>query len=252
MLTLWAKVHVAAFPARSILTFHEIPPSTRSLALSRQPSLILFSLGLMIPHAMKHHVTLCSFFLAGSLAWATPTPSGSTASVTLNFPQNDIGDILSLYTSLTHYKIIRDSVRYGPLALSIPEPVTPQKAIDIIEKTLFTNGFSIIQVDADTVEIDGPGKNPRGNGVPTISAASQLPAQERLVSYLFTFKHAKCAKMLELFQQYLMPLKMYTSFICAEDANALWVTERTSVIRQLLIAAEKLDVPPTSHSDTKP
>jgi hypothetical protein len=58
--------------------------------------------------------------------------------------------------------------------------------------------------------------------------------------------------MRDLFKQHLMPIKMYTSFLCAEDANALWVTERTSVIRQLLIAAEKLDVPSTPHSDAKP
>ena len=47
MLTLRAKVHVAAFPARSILPLNEIPSSTRSDAPSRQPSLILVSLGLM-------------------------------------------------------------------------------------------------------------------------------------------------------------------------------------------------------------
>ena len=206
----------------------------------------------MIPLAMKHHVAVYSLGLAVSLAWAAPIPSGSPASVTLNFPRNDVGDILSLYASLTHYKIIRDSVRYGPVVLSIAEPVTPQKAIEIIEKTLFTNGFSIIQVDADTVEIDGPAKNPRANGVPIVSDASQLPTQERLVSYLFKFQHVDCAKMRDLFKQHLMPIKMYTSFLCAEDANALWVTERTSVIRQLLIAAEKLDVPSTRHSDAKP
>ena len=50
MLTLWAKVHVSAFPARSILTSHEIPPSTGSDAPPRQPSLILFSLDEM--HAL--------------------------------------------------------------------------------------------------------------------------------------------------------------------------------------------------------
>jgi hypothetical protein len=45
MLTLRAKVHVEALPGRSILTLDESPPSIRSRAPPRQPSLILFSLG---------------------------------------------------------------------------------------------------------------------------------------------------------------------------------------------------------------
>jgi type II secretory pathway component GspD/PulD (secretin) len=196
----------------------------------------------MIPRAMKYQITICSLMIAVSLASATP-PSESPVSVTLNFPQNDVGDILSLYASLTHYKIVRDSVRYGPLSLSVPGPLPPPEAIDIIEKTLFANGYSIIQVDANTVEIIGPGKNPRAEGVPTISEPSQLPTHERLVSYLFQLKHADATKLQQLFAQYLSPPKPYTSFLRLPDVNAVWVTERTSVIRELLKLVEKIDVP---------
>src|SRR3954464_3500435 len=41
MLTLRAKVHVAAFPVPSVLAFDKIPHSTRSDAPPGQPSLIL-------------------------------------------------------------------------------------------------------------------------------------------------------------------------------------------------------------------
>lgn len=192
---------------------------------------------------MNYQIAICSFVFAVSLASATPAPSDTPATVTLNFPQNDPGDILSLYASLTHYKIVRDSVRYGPLSLSVPGPLPPEEAIDIIEKTLFANGYSIVQVDASTVQIIGPGKNPRSEGVPMVSEPSQLPAHERIVSYLFQFKHADATKVQQLFAQYLSPPKPYTSFLRPPDVNAVWVTERTSVIRELLKLVEKIDVP---------
>jgi type II secretory pathway component GspD/PulD (secretin) len=204
----------------------------------------------MIPHTVKHHIAIGWVTLATALG--APTPSTTPASVTLNFPATDVRNILSLYESLTHFRIIRDNFVQGKVMISVAEPLPPEKAIEIIERTLFTNGFSIIQVDANTVEINGPGKNPRANGVPTFSNASELPTQERLVSFLFKFRYTDCAKMRELFKQHLLPVKMYTSFFCADDANALWVTERTSVIRQLLVAAEKLDVPPARRSHAEP
>jgi type II secretory pathway component GspD/PulD (secretin) len=157
-----------------------------------------------------------------------------------------------LYESLTHFKIIRDNFVQGRINISVAEPVSSAKAIEIIERTFFADGFAIIQVAPDTVEIVGTGRNSRGNGVPTISDPTQLPEQERVVSYLFQFKYADAKKVQQLFAQYLSPPKSYTSFLRAEDTNTLWVTERTSVIRQLLVTAGKIDVPPTQPSRSPP
>jgi type II secretory pathway component GspD/PulD (secretin) len=169
--------------------------------------------------------------------------------VTLNYPHTDVREILALYESLTHFKIIRDNFVQGKVSISVAEPVTPEKAIEMIERTLFADGFAIIQVAPDTVEIIGVGRHARGSGVPTISDAADIPSGERLVSFLFRFSHADSRKVADLFARYLSPPKPYTSFLNVHGANALWVTERTSVIRQLLVTAEKIDVPPAA---TKP
>ena len=166
-----------------------------------------------------------------------------TATVKLDFPNTDVNQVLSLYESLTHFKIIRDNFVQGKIIIVVAEPVTPEKAIEIIERTLFADGFAILQIDPDTVEIIGLGRNARSTGVPTISDRKHLPVQERLVSYFFQFKHADAGNVQQLFAQYLSPPKSYTSFLRPPGVNALWVTERTSVIRQLLVAAEKIDVP---------
>jgi hypothetical protein len=175
---------------------------------------------------------------------AAAAAADQPASVKLDFPNNDVNEVLSLYESLTHFKIIRDNFVRGKIQILVNEPVTPEKSIEIIERTLFADGFAILQIDPDTVEIIGVGRNARSTGVPTITDPKQLPVRERLVSYFFQFKYANAEKILRLFAQYLSPPKTYTSFLQPPGVNALWVTERTSVIRQLLVAAEKIDVPP--------
>lgn len=200
---------------------------------------------------MKTHIAISSLLFAASLALASPAPPASTP-VTLNFRDIDVREILPLYESLTHFKIIRDNFFQGKVTISVAEPVLPEKAIEIIERTLFANGFAIIQVAPDTVEMVGVARNGRGNGIPTISDPAYLPAQERLVSYLFKFKYARAKDVQQVFAQYLSPPKSYTSFLRVEDANAVWLTERTSVIRQLLVAVEKIDVPAAQQGHVPP
>jgi type II secretory pathway component GspD/PulD (secretin) len=173
-------------------------------------------------------------------------------SVTLNFPDTDVREILPLYEALTRFKIVRDNFVQGKISVTVAEPVSPDKAIEIIERTLFANGFSIIQVEPDTVQIVGAHRNGRSNGVPTISDPALLPTRERLVSFLFQFKNAEARKVADLFAQYLSPPKTYTSFLAVDGANALWVTKRTSVIRELITVAEKIDVPASQKSASPP
>jgi hypothetical protein len=120
--------------------------------------------------------------------------------------------------------------------------MTRDEAIQIIERTLFADGYPILQIDPKTVEILGAGRPGRGNGVPTISDPKDLPVGERLVSYLFKLKHRSPEKMQSVFAQYLSPPKAYTSFLIVPEANALWVTERTSVIRQLIKVIQEVDI----------
>src|SRR5256886_3011331 len=133
--------------------------------------------------------------IAAAVVIAAAGPCGAAApadaaSVTLNFPNTDVNEVLSLYESLTHFKIIRDNFVQGKIMVVVAEPVARDKAVEMIERTLFANGFAIVQIDPDTIEIIGPGHNPRGNGIPTISDPNQIPTQERLISYFFQFKYA--------------------------------------------------------------
>jgi type II secretory pathway component GspD/PulD (secretin) len=158
--------------------------------------------------------------------------------------------VLRFYESLTGFKIIKDNFVQGKITVSVAEPITRDKAIEIIERSLFGNGYSIVQIEPDTVEVLGAGRNARSHGVPTISDAKDLPSGERVVSFLFKLKHRDPEKIQRVLAQYLSPPQAYTSFLIVPDTHALWVTERTSVIRQLIKVIEEVDVPESAVTST--
>ena len=180
--------------------------------------------------------------LAAQNQTATTDPK-EAALVKLQFPLADVNDVLRFYESLTGFKIIKDNFVQGKISVSVAEPVSREKAVQIIERSLMGNGYSIVQIEPDTVEIVGSGRSPRNHGVPTISDPKDLPKGERIISFLFKLKHRSPEKMQQTFAQYLSPPMAYTSFLIVPDTNALWVTERTSVIRQLIKVIEETDVP---------
>jgi type II secretory pathway component GspD/PulD (secretin) len=172
----------------------------------------------------------------------TPGPSPRTYS-TPSCRVVDVCDLLEQYASLTHLKVVRDNFVQGKVSIDDVGGLPREKAIDIIERTLFSDGFSITQIAPDTVEVTGTGKNARAIGVPVISDPKALPVHERLVSFVFNFKYRSAEEIQQVFGQYLSPPKTYTSFVAEPKSNTLIITERTSVIRGLIETAAKMDVP---------
>ena len=157
----------------------------------------------------------------------------------------DVCDVLEHYAALTHFKIIRDNFVQGQVSIDDLTTLLPEKAIQIIERSLFGDGFAIIQIAPDTVEIVGAGKSARAMGVPIVSDSNEVPLHERVISYLFAFKYRSAPEMQQVFAQYTSPPQAYTHFVATDPrgSNTLLATERTSVIRRLIDIAAKMDVP---------
>ena len=163
-----------------------------------------------------------------------PSPGSATV---------DVLDVIKEFASLTHLKVIRDNFVQGKIAIDDLAGLPPEKAIQIIERTLFADGFSITQVDPDTVEVCGAGRNARALGVPVVNYAKEIPGQERLVSFVFHFKYRSAEEMQKVFYQHVAPPQTYTRFVAEPKGNTLLITERTSVVRRLIEIAAKMDVP---------
>src|SRR5438270_9085586 len=107
--------------------------------------------------------------------WAILTPvlpasnRGKDSLVALQFPNADVKDVVQLYEKLTGFRIVQDNFVQGKITVTTQQPVEREKAIELIEKTLMSNGYSLVQTEKDVVQIVGMGKNPRSVGIPIIS-----------------------------------------------------------------------------------
>src|SRR3954471_13295496 len=111
-------------------------------------------------------VTAIPLMRANSAFAQSPSPNGSAAVVksplqsaaprTYSSPccdVIDVCDVLAKYASLTHFKIIRDNFVQGKVSIVGVSSLQPEKAIEMIDRTLFSDGFAITQIDSDAVEV---------------------------------------------------------------------------------------------------
>ena len=165
--------------------------------------------------------------------------------VRLRFVNSKVSDILSLYRDLVPEEIIVDSaIQMGtPVTIQTKGEVSREKAVEMIESTLMLNGYTLLQQAPGTIKLLGPGKFPRSQGTPIYYSPAELPKGERVVTYFMSLKNIKAADAVQLFQAQVSPPNSYTSLITATNANAVLITESTSVIRQLVGMQPSFDVP---------
>lgn len=170
--------------------------------------------------------------------------------VKLQFENQDVLQVVQLYGKLTGFLVIPDNLVQGKVRMNTAEPLSRAQAISLIEKTLMNNGFSLVEKEKGVVEISGAGKSPRGLGLPILSDPKDVPKGERIISYLFKLRYLDPTKIQQVLAQYLSPPMPYTSFLSVPESRAVLVTDRTSVIRELIGVMGKLDIPPPKPSPT--
>jgi type II secretion system protein D len=181
---------------------------------------------------------------------ATPPPSvpgtapTSDKTVTLQFPNSDVVDVLHLYEQLTSKKLIMDNFVQGKVNIFLSRPVPRDEAIKIIEINLLMNGYSLVPAGDDIVKVIGTGRSPRNAGVPLISDEADIPDGEHVVSFLFKLRYADPIELQQVLGQYLSPPQSYTSFLALPKSSSILITENSSVIRTLIRIVDQIDVPP--------
>ena len=160
-----------------------------------------------------------------------------------------IDTILQQYEQLTGYVLIKDSnlgANALPISISVPEPVPRSELVRLIESALLLNNYALIPgSEPNTVKVINinTGKNPRSEGVRLYASPVGLPEGEQIISYYMPFRYISANEALTVFQTHILP-RAYTSFVPINSAQALLITEDTSVIRQLIALQQLIDVPP--------
>ncbi|HWC16409.1 MAG TPA: secretin N-terminal domain-containing protein, partial [Terriglobales bacterium] len=160
-----------------------------------------------------------------------------------------VDTILQQYEQLTGRVIIKDSnltANAVPVTISVPQPVPKSELVRLIEASLLLNNFALIpSQEPNTVKVINinAGKNPRSEGVKLFTGPESIPEGEQIISYYMPFKYISANEALTVFQTHILP-RAYTSFVPINSAQALLITETTSVIRQLISLQELIDAPP--------
>jgi general secretion pathway protein D len=160
-----------------------------------------------------------------------------------------IDTVLMQYEQLTGKVLIKDSnlgANVLPISISVPQPVPKDELVRLIEASLLLNNIVIVPAqEPNTVKVINinTGKNPRSEGVRLFTGVDSLPEGEQVVSYYMPFKYILASEALTVFQTHILP-RAYTSFVPINSAQALLITESTTVIRQLIALQQLIDVPP--------
>ena len=95
---------------------------------------------------------LTAFILIGDLRAQNPAtpaavPAATEATIQLQFPNNGISDVLSIYELLTGKSVVKESGIFEgkPISLVTAKPITEAEAIELIESSLQLNGYVLTQ-----------------------------------------------------------------------------------------------------------
>ena len=153
------------------------------------------------------------------------------------------------YEQLTGKILIKDSnlaANALPITISVPQPVPKGELVRLIEASLLLNNIVLVPAqEPNSVKVINinTGKNPRSEGVRLFSGPESIPEGEQVISYYMPFKYISANEALTVFQTHILP-RAYTSFVPINSAQALLITESTTVIRQLVALQQLIDVPP--------
>jgi type II secretion system protein D len=164
-----------------------------------------------------------------------------------NYQNASVSSILDIYEQLSGKHLVRDTNLAGVSNISINATgVSKAEMLKLIETTLLLNGVAIVPVDAHTAKAVGIGtnKNPRSEGVRLYANAADLPVDDEVVSYYMPLDYISAQEAAGIFTSTAPVHPGYGAYTVAPSAQAVVLTENTSVIRQLIALKELIDVPP--------
>jgi len=175
--------------------------------------------------------------------------------VALQFPNNPVADLLSIYERLTGMTLVKDTSIFEGATISLvtPNPVEKTEAIRLIEAALLTNGYAIV--------LDPGGKSARilparsqtsgavqfSHGVSFYQSAAEIPLGETLVTYFMPLENLSPEEGAQLLANH-VGLSIYGRITPVLTPSGLLITESATIVRQLISIKEAIDSASTASS----
>ena len=175
--------------------------------------------------------------------------------IVLQFPNNPVMDMLSIYELLTGVTLIKDTniLDGAPVSLATPKAVEKAEAVKLIEATLLTNGYAIVMEPGGKSARILPARNQSANavqfshGVQFYTSPQDLPQGETIVSYFMKLDHLDPEDAATMLSGHI-GLSVYGRITPVLTPPGLLITESSPVVKQLISIRDTLDVGDTGSS----
>jgi general secretion pathway protein D len=175
--------------------------------------------------------------------------------IVLQFPNNPVMDMLSIYELLTGVTLIKDTsiLEGAPVSLATPRAVEKSEAIKLIEATLLTNGYAIVmESDGKSARIL-PARSQNANavqfshGVKFYTSAQDLPVGETIVTYFMKLDNLDPETAGTMLSGH-VGLGVYGRITPVLVPPGLLITESSTVVKQLISIREAIDIAASAAS----
>lgn len=156
-------------------------------------------------------------------------------------------DLADLYTRYTGRRVtVSAAASTAEFRFVQKAPLTYGQAAQLLKKAALLEGFVFVpdvnMRGHDVLVIATGGANPRGEGLEIIIDSADLPQDDRIVSYVMNLKFIKPDEIVRTFTAVVGQFGPYGSITPINNAGAVIITEKTSLIRRLIELKEEIDV----------
>jgi general secretion pathway protein D len=175
--------------------------------------------------------------------------------VSLQFPNNPVVDMLSIYERLTNKTLVKDTNIFegATISLMTPKPVEKEEAIRLIEAALLTNGYAIVaDPDGKSARIlptrgQGVSSMQFSAGVHFYTSEKDLPPGETLVTYFMKLDSLDPTQAQEILANH-VGLNVYGRITPVLTPPGLLITESATIVKQLISIRAAIDTAASGSS----
>ena len=169
--------------------------------------------------------------------------------ILLQFPNNPVADMLSIYEMLTNKTLVKDTAIFEGATISLvtPQAVPKDEAVHLIEAALLTNGYTIVAAEDGKSARILPTKGQNAGavqfsaGVQFYQSAEDLPAGESIVTYFMKLTNLDPEEAGQILANH-VGLSVYGRITPVASPPGLLITESATIVKQLISIHAAIDM----------
>ncbi len=168
-------------------------------------------------------------------------------------PKMTGNDLAAKYRAFTGRRVIVSAAAAAAEFAFVQEaspadPLTYSEAAKLIKMAALLEGFVFVPAgdiapDVDKLMFSSASAGPKGEGIQKFNESDELPDDDRVIMYVMSLKFLKPDEAVRVFTSIIGQFGSYGSLAAVNNASAIIITEKTSLIRKLIDLKNEIDKP---------